>query len=244
MRVAGKRFRMFYAVLPLVVAVSILIYPFPETAAKPIKLGIFVFENLEGYHTQSSTFGTKLGAELLPAFEGVHVEDSVPLQSNETVRILDEMTKDRKVVLTTLHATVKDGVIDYPAVVFADDAIKFVDLTWKVDDEGALELAKESGLSHCLMGTCKGIATPPSEDSPAGKRKLTAVTASVNVRLHNLSSGEAEWMNTYRQVVSHTDPRLAFEQAVEQVAVQVASDLGEFFGTKDEEGKKEKEQSK
>ncbi|NIO29538.1 MAG: hypothetical protein GTO29_13405 [Candidatus Latescibacteria bacterium] len=210
----------------------ILLCPRSTSADKPIKLGIFVFENLEGIHTQSSTFGTSLGSQLMPMLEKVRVEDSVPLQSNETVRILDELTKDRKVVMTTLHAVFRNGVIDYPAVVFADDAVKFIDLTWKVDDDKTMELAKETGLSHCLIGTCQGIATAPHEESAAGRRGLTAVTASVNVRLHNISSGEAEWMNTYRRVVSHTDPRLAFEQAVEMVAEDIAEDLKGFFEPK------------
>ncbi len=220
-----------------------LVILFPNSLAvcadNPVKLGIFVFENLEGYHTQSSTFGTSLGSELMPVCKKIRVEDSVPLESNETVRILDEMTEERKVVVTTLHAFVRNGEFDYPAVVFADDAIKFIDLTWKVNDEKASEIAKAAGMSHCLIGTCKGIATPPSEDSPAGRRGLTAVTASVNVRLHNLSNGDVEWMNTYRQVVSHSDPRLAFEQAAEAAAAQVAKDLKKFLKLKVKKDEKE-----
>ncbi len=198
-------------------------------ASEPIKIGIFIFENLEGVHTQSSNFGTQLGSKMMPWCGKVHIEDSVPLRSNETVRILDEMTKDRKVVVTTLLAYQKGGGIDYPAVVFADDDIKFIDLTWKVDGEKATEAAKKAGLNYCLIGTCKGLVTPPNKDTAAGKRNLSAVTASVNIRLQNVSNGEQEWMNTYRQVVSHSDPRIAFEQAVEMVADQIAEDLEAYF---------------
>jgi hypothetical protein len=230
-----------HVLLSLVCAISLVMVVFSESPAGPPKLGVYVFENLEGYHTQSSTLGTRLGAELLPLCEKVVVEDSVPLESNETVRILDEMTKDRKVVVTTLHAFAKDGGVDYPSVVFADDAIKFADLTWKVDDGKVLELAKASGDTHCLMGTCEGIATKPSKDSASGRRGLVAVTASVNIRLLSVSDGKAEWMNTYRQVVSHTDPRIAFEQAIELVSAQIADELREFFGQEGETGEEQEE---
>jgi hypothetical protein len=141
------------------------------------------------------------------------------------VRLLDELTKDRKVVVTTLTAAFKNGAVDYPAVTFADDDVKFTDLTWKVDLEKTISSAKEAGLTHALVGTCAGIITEPHEKSAAGKRELMAVTASVNVRLFNLATGEADWMNTYRHVVSHTDPRLAYEQAAEAAAAEVAGDL-------------------
>jgi hypothetical protein len=235
-----RYFRMRPA-LPLLAAALVLFVPLRVSRASPVKLGIFVFENIEGYHTQSSTFGTRVGAELLSMCDDVKVEDSVPLESNETVRILEEMTEDRKVVVTTLHAAVKDGVVEYPAVVFADDAVKFADLTWKVDDGKALEAAKKAGLSHCLIGTCKGLVTPPDKESAAGRRGLSAVTASVNVRLLSVSSGKAEWMDTYRQVVSHTDARIGFEEAVEMVATRVAEDLAGFFGGAEKTSGKEKE---
>jgi len=214
---------------------------FSAPLAGPVRLGIYVFDNLEGRHTQSSTFGTRLGAELLPVCEKVKVEDSVPLESNETVRILDEMTKERKVVLATLHAVSRNGELEYPAIVFADDAIKFTDLTWKVDEKKVLGAAEAAGLNHCLMGTCEGMATEPNLDSAAGRRGLIAVTAVANVRLLSVPAGEAEWMNTYRQVVSHADPRLAFDQAVEMVSVQVAEDLREFFAEVEAPNRKEKE---
>jgi hypothetical protein len=226
--------------LPLIVVFSLLILPFHTSATGPVKLGVFVWENLEGIHTQSSKFGTSLGSLLMPILDNTHVENSVPLRSNETVRILEEMTEDRKVAVTTLYATASNGVIDYPAVVFADDDIKFTDLTWKVDDGKAMEMAKALDLGYCLVGTCTGLATPPNRDSAAGRRNLTAVTASISIYLYKLSTGKAEWMKTYRQVVSHTDPRLAFEQAAEMAADQVAEDLKDFFGIKGAAGTKEK----
>jgi hypothetical protein len=193
-----------------------------------MKLGIFVYENLEGDHTPSSTFGTHLGSMLLPVCKNIKVEDSVPLKTNETVRILDEETKDRKVVWTTLSTYAKNGSVDYPSITFADNDIKFMDLTWKVDGDQVAALAKKAGLTHCLMGTCTGYTTSPSMKSAAGKQGLTAVTASVNVRLHNLKTGEAEWMQNYRQVVPHTDQRIGFEQAMEMVAERIAEDLAVY----------------
>jgi hypothetical protein len=230
-----------YALLSLLALTFLAMIGVSETLAGPIKLGIYVFENLEGQHTQSSTFGTRLGADLLPVCEKIVVEDSVPLESNETVRILDEMTKNRKVIVTTLRAVAKDGVVEFPTIAFADDSIKFTDLTWKVDDNKVLEVAKTSGVTKCLMGTCEGIVTRPSADSASGRRGLVAVTASVNVRLLTVPDGEAEWMNTYRQVVSHTDARLAFEQAIEMVSAQVAKDLRKFLGERQDTGQEKKE---
>jgi hypothetical protein len=199
------------------------------TGAGDMKLGIFVYENLEGDHTPSSTFGTHLGSMLQPVCKNIKVEDSVPLKTNETVRILDEETKDRKVVWTTLSAYAKHGDVDYPAITFADNDIKFMDLTWKVDGDKVAAEAKKAGLTHCLIGTCTGYVTLPSEKSPTGKMGLTPVTASVNVRLHNLATGEDEWMKNYRQVVPHTDHRIAFEQAIEMAAERIAKDLGVYM---------------
>jgi hypothetical protein len=193
-----------------------------------MKLGIFVHENLEGDHTPSSTFGTHLGSMLQPVCKNIKVEDSVPLKTNETVRILDEETKDRKVVWTTLSTYAQKGAVDYPAITFADNDIKFMDLTWKVDGDKVVALAKNAGLTHCLTGTCTGYITQPSARSAAGKQDLTVVTASVNVRLHNMATGEAEWMKNYRQAVPHTDLRIAFEQAAEMVAERIAKDLAVY----------------
>lgn len=215
--------------LTLIVICLVLAVPGPTPANESVKLGIFVHENLEGYHTPSSTFGTYLGSELLPVFKNLKVEHAVPLQTNETVRILDELTEERKVVWTTLQAVATNGAIEYPSVTFADDTIKFRDLTWKVDEARVAELAKKAGLTHCLVGTCTGYAASTDAKSVVGSRGLTPVTASVNVHLLNLKTDKTEWMKNYRQVVPHSDPRIAFEQAVEMIAEKIAGDLNAFF---------------
>lgn len=228
MKTFRKTFDAFVTLALLSICVLFLVMQ-PTSASAAPQLGVFVYENLEGMHTSSSTFGTSLGAELMDLIDKVTVSDNVPLQSNETVRLLDELTKDRKVVVTTLTAAFKNGGVDYPTVTFADDDIKFTDLTWKVDVDKVIAGAKEAGLTHALIGTCTGLVTAPHKKSAAGKRELTAVTASVNVRLFNLTTGEIDWMNTYRHVVSHTDARVAYEQATEAAAAEVAGDLNKIF---------------
>jgi hypothetical protein len=217
----------FLFLLPLMACI-VMALP-PAAADNAMKLGIYVYENLEGDHTPSSTFGTYLGSMLQPVCKNIKVEDSVPLKTNETVRILDEETKDRKVVWTTLSTYAEKGSVDYPAITFADNDIKFMDLTWKVDGDRVVAAARKAGLTHCLIGTCTGYVTPPSMESAAGKKGLTPVTASVNVRLRNLATGVDEWMKNYRQVVPHTDHRIAFEQAIEMVAERIAKDLAVYM---------------
>ncbi len=216
-----------------IVLLSIVVITLAVPTATPkdsaVKLGIQVFENLEGYHTQTSELGTRLGKVLMSALESIDIDDQVPLQSNETVRILDEMTKGRKVIVTTLHALSTTGGVNYPTIVFADDAIKFADLTWKLDEDAALKRAKAKGMTHCLTGVCTGLVTVPHEDTAAGKRNLSSITANINLRLHDLSTGKTVWMNTYQQVVAHSDPRLAFIQALEDIAPTIASDLQSHF---------------
>jgi len=223
-----NRTRTVLFTLPLIIGLAFCLEAamLPAAAgAGPMKLGIFVYENLEGEHTPSSTFGTHLGSMLQPVCKNIKVEDSVPLKTNETVRILDEETKDRKVVWTTLSTYARNGDVDYPAITFADDDIKFMDLTWKVDGDRVVAEAGKDGLTHCLMGTCTGYVMPPNETSATGKMGLASVTASVNVRLYNLATGRDEWMKNYRQVVAHSDPRIAFEQAIELVSDRIAGDL-------------------
>jgi hypothetical protein len=215
--------------LLLILGCFILAAPQTVKAEESMRIGIYVFESLEGFHTPSSTFGTHLGSLLLPVCKNIKVEDAVPLQTNETVRILDELTADRKVVWTTLRTFAQNGAVDYPSIVFADDSIVFKDLTWKVDDEKSVELAKKADLTHCLIGTCTGYARPPSQQTSTGRHGLSVVTASVNVRLVNLGTGTQEWMKNYRQIVPHADPRVAFEQAIEMVAETIAEDLGTYF---------------
>jgi hypothetical protein len=65
-------------------------------------LGIYLYENIEGFHTVSSTANARFASSLLPVFTKITTNDKVPLESNESVRILDELTKDRKVTVTTV----------------------------------------------------------------------------------------------------------------------------------------------
>jgi hypothetical protein len=190
-------------------------------------LGIYIYENIEGYHTVSSTAGTELTSAFLPVFEKVMVYDRIPLQSNETVRILEEMTEDRKVAITAISTWLSGGVISAPTVTFADDDIKFKDLTWHIDQEAIIADAKKTGMTHALIGTISGFVK--SVEGMDAKGRLVSVNATANLKLLDVSQGTVVWAETYRDVKAGFDARSAFEDAVLDLSAKAGGDVLAFL---------------
>ncbi|MBN2069952.1 MAG: hypothetical protein JW814_00735 [Candidatus Krumholzibacteriota bacterium] len=212
--------------LVLIVCVLTAMIPgLSRAGEKAGSIGLYIYENIEGAHTVSSTAGTELTNTLLGSFRKVSVIDKVPLESNETVRILDEMTKDRKVTVTSIHTWLSGGVISSPTLTFADDAIKFKDLTWHIDHEKIIKDATERGLDKVLFGDFSGYIA----DTNSSNRKLGSVTVVANLRLMTVKGESVEWAKTYRSVTAGFDPRVTFDEAVVNICKAIADDLsGEF----------------
>ncbi len=185
-----------------------------------LSLGIYIFENLEGYHSVSSAAGTELSNLLQADWPKVMVFDKVPLESNETVRILEEMTEDRKVVVTAINTWLQGGVISTPTVTFADDAIKFKDLTWHLDQAAVQADAAERGLSHVLIGTFTGLV----KEAGTGGGKLVSVQVLANVRVMKTADGSVAWSGTYRDRAAGFDPRSAFDETVLKIAGKIGEE--------------------
>jgi hypothetical protein len=190
-------------------------------------LGIYIYENIEGYHTVSSTAGTELTNTFLPLFEKVMAYDRVPLQSNETARILEEMTKDRKVAVTAISTWLSGGVISAPTITFADDDIKFRDLTWHIDQEAVIADARKNGMTHALFGTISGFVR--SVEGADTKGRLVSVNATANLKLVDISQGTVVWAETYRDTKAGFDARTAFEDAAFDLSSKAGSDVLAFL---------------
>jgi hypothetical protein len=197
-----------------------------STGAKG-SLGIYIYENIEGYHTISSTAGTELTNALLPVFGKVMAYDRIPLESNETVRILEEMTKDRKVAVTAVSTWLSGGVISAPTVTFADDDIKFKDLTWHIDQEAVMADAKKNGMTHVLFGSISGLVK--SVEGMDAKERLVSVNAIANLKLVDVSLGAVVWAKTYRDVKAGFDARRAFDDAVVDLSAKAAGEVLTFL---------------
>jgi hypothetical protein len=189
-------------------------------------LGVYAYETLEGRHTVSSAAGTELANAFIPLFAKVTTSDKVPLTSNETVRILEAMTKDRKIVVTTLSAWLAGGVIAAPTITLADDSMKFKDLTWHVDEDSVLADAKRAGMTSVIIGTFTGMANPIAGTGEAAKN-LRSVNVLGNIRLIDVKQGGVVWAKTYRRAKADFDSRLAFNGAVLEVADSAAKDIKE-----------------
>ncbi len=189
-------------------------------------LGIYLYENIEGYHTVSSTANARFAANFLPDFARITTCDRVPLESNETVRILDEMTKDRKVVVTTLTTWMTGNVISAPTVTFADDAIKFKDLTWHIDQNALLQDAKDKKLDQVLMGSFSGMVRKTDGDESKSSKNLISVTVVSNMNLFDLRENSIVWSGSYTEVAAGFDPRVAFNDAVIRICDIAAKELG------------------
>lgn len=190
-------------------------------------LGIYIYENIEGYHTVSSTAGTELTSAFLPAFAKVMAFDRVPLESNETVRILEKMTEDRKVTVTAINTWLAGGAIAAPTVTFADDDIKFKDLTWHVDENAVMADAKKKGMTHILIGSISGLVK--QSGGGGAKARLVSATAMANLKLLDVVQGTAVWAKTYRDVKAGFDARTAFDDAVLCISGKAGGEVMEFL---------------
>lgn len=198
-----------------------------ETSGLKGSLGIYIYENVEGYHTVSSTAGTELMNILLPAFTKIMVHDRIPLESNETVRILEKMTEDRKVTLTTINTWLAGGAISIPTITFADDDIKFKDLTWHIDQDAVITDVEMKGMTHVLFGSISGFVK--SVEGKDAKKRLVSVNAIANIRLVDISEGTTVWAKTYRDVKAGFDARTAFDDAVVDLSARVGDEIQKFL---------------
>jgi hypothetical protein len=197
-----------------------------DTGAKG-SLGIYIYENIEGYHTVSSTAGTELANVFTPVFGKVMAYDNIPLESNETVRILEEMTKDRKVTVTVLNTWLSGGSLSVPTVTFADDDIKFKDLTWHVDQKAVLADAKEKGMTYALFGSISGLVK--GVEGEGAKQRLVSVNTIANLKLVDISQGTVVWAKTYREIKAGFDARTAFDDAVVSLSAKAGNEILEFL---------------
>lgn len=189
-------------------------------------IGVYLYENIEGYHTVSSTAGTVLSNDLLTLFGKVTSVDKVPLESNETVRILEGMTEDRKVVITALNTWIAGNVISAPSITFADDAIKFKDLTWHVDDNAVREDAKKKNLDYILTGAFSGMVKQAS----SGNGKLKSVTVIANMRIMDLNGDAIVWSGSFSETAAGFDPRVAFNDAVMNLCKKAGKEINTVLG--------------
>jgi len=190
-------------------------------------LAIYIYENIEGYHTVSSTAGTELSNLFIPVFGKVMSNDNIPLESNETVRILEEMTKDRKVTVTVLNTWLSGGGLSVPTITFADDSIKFRDLTWHVDQKAILADAKEKGMTHALFGSISGLVK--GVEGEGARRRLVSVNTIANLKLVDISKGTVVWAKAYRETKAGFDARTAFDDAVVSLSAKAGNELLEFL---------------
>jgi hypothetical protein len=188
-------------------------------------VGIYVYENLEGAHTPSSASGTRLAALLASSATQVLAVDKVPLVSNESVRILDKLTEDRKIVVAAVHTWFTGNVIAAPTITLADDAIKFQDLTWHVDRETVLVQAAKDGQTQALIGTATGLIKEAGNRAAQSGSKLRSVTVEADFQLIDVRTGAASWAQHFRVVNAGFDPRVAFDDGLTQVAELAAKEL-------------------
>lgn len=193
--------------------------------AKRARVGIYIYENLESAHTPSSASGTKLASLLSPHFAQVLAADKVPLESNESVRILDALTKDRKVVIATVHTWLAGNVVAAPSITIADDAIKFQDLTWHVDHQAAITDAARAGCTQILIGTATGLVKEAGNRSAQSGSRLFSVTVMADFQLIDIQKSSTIWAQHYRLVNAAFDPRVGFDDGLIQVAEMAAKEI-------------------
>ena len=199
---------------------TLAILPNPASAKT---IGIYVFENLEGRNVTSSTAATILARELRDAGEQVSVASRVPLQSNETIRLLDEMSTGETLVSTrTATAFAGGGVIQFETTKISDEVLKYTDLTWHIDQAALMDLAKEAGVDYVLMGDVRGTLLPPSS---VGGGKLRSVEVSGRLQLVNVKTGMADWSDILRSRQADFQEDLAFDKAAETGALAAAKSL-------------------
>ncbi|UCF04165.1 MAG: hypothetical protein JSV33_09440 [bacterium] len=187
-------------------------------------LGIYLYENIEGYHTTSSTAGTELSNKLLKVFDKVMVFDKVPLESNETVGILEKMTEDRKVTVTAISTWLTGNVISAPSITFADDDIKFKDLTWHIDQDVVLAEARKNTMTYVLIGSFDGIVKKVGNKKLNPDGRLLSVTVLGNIRLIDVAENTIIWAKTYQDIKNGFDARIAFDKAVSKLSGHIGKD--------------------
>ena len=186
-------------------------------------VGVYIYENIEGYHQSAAVSGPAMFDSLKEMFGTVNFVDKVPLESNETARILEEMTEGRKVVVSNINTWLTGGVISSPTITFADDAIKFKDLTWHIDENKILEEAKAQKLTHVLIGTFTGKVKGSSTNG-----KTLAVNVSASLKLLSTTGSGVIWAKYYNDVKAGFDARVAFEDAAITISKQAGKDLSEL----------------
>jgi len=192
-------------------------------------VGVFIYENLEGYHLSGSMSGTSSSTALQTVFERIRVFDRVPLESNESVRILTEMTEGREVVLTPIRVWLTGGIIQPPTITFKDDAIKFQDLTWHVDQPACFSLSSESALEYVLVGSITGLVNEVKSVDSTGGRDLTTVQVAATLQLLEVSTSRAVWANSYRPKRAGFDPRTTFIDLLAELGDEVGKDIAAHF---------------
>lgn len=196
-------------------------------------IGIYIFENLEGRNVTSSTAATILARELRDAGMQVSVASRVPLQSNESIRLLDELATGETLVSTrTATAFAGGGVIQFETTKISDETLKYSDLTWHIDQNALMEQAKEAGVEYVLMGDVRGTLLPPSS---VGGGKLRSVEVSGRLQLVKVGTGMADWSDILRSRQADFRAELAFDKAAESGAQKVAKSLLETLSPKTKE---------
>jgi len=153
----------------------------------------------------------------------VSVASRVPLQSNETVRLLDELSTGETLVTTrTARAFAGGGVIQFETTEISDETLKYTDLTWHLDQNALMEQAKEAGVEYVLMGDVRGTLLPPSS---VGGGKLRSVEVSGRLQLVKVGTGMADWSDILRSRQADFRAELAFDKAAESGAQKIAESL-------------------
>ena len=208
----------------LILSILLLMSIGGATQADARSVGVYIYETLEGYHQSMGVGGTVLADSLRVRFEGVRIFDNIPLESNESVRILDEMTEGREVVLTPVVTILNGTAIAPPAVTMSDDALNFQDLTWHVDQDAVIAHAKENNLTHVLIGRIEGRANRSRSATSSG-RALISVQATANLRLLNIADNTSEWSQTIEDTQAGFDARVVFDRLVMELSRTAAKKL-------------------
>jgi len=166
---------------------------------------------------------------LIPIFKRVTTNNKVPLESNESVRILSDMTKNRNVEIVALNTWIAGNIISAPTVTFADDDIKFRDLTWHVDENSINKSAKKIGLDMVISGSFTGLVRQSTAAERIQSNKLSSVSVIANLKLMNVTDQGVIWTKTYNEVVAGFDPRVAFNEAVLNISKKAATELKSFL---------------
>lgn len=188
-------------------------------------VGIFLYENLDGRHASSSLAGTSVSSSLNGVFGSVRVLDKVPLVSNESVRMLSAMTAGREVTISAIRTWMVGGIIQAPTITLADNAIKFRDLTWHLDQESCLAWCADQGLDFALVGSVTGRTNPVESVRSGGGRKPHSVHAVAGLQLIEIATQKATWTHTYAPKGVGFDPQIVFSDLMVQLGENIGRDI-------------------